>query len=68
MKKQMIPSSVLALLTLAMIASCLTSARADELPDHNLSEWNLGTVIQGDTYTQDDLKGKVVVIEDWGVK
>ncbi|GHC42436.1 hypothetical protein GCM10007100_04320 [Roseibacillus persicicus] len=43
-------------------------AADDEVPDHKLSEWKLGTVLQGDTYTHEDLEGKVVVIENWGVR
>ena len=68
MKKQKLPLSVLGLLALAMTASSVTTAQAEDLPDHKLSEWSLGTVVQGDTYTQKDLEGKVVVIEDWGVR
>ena len=67
MQKKLIPLPVLGFLAFALGASSLTTAKADETATHTLSEWNLGTVIQGETYTQDDLKGKVVVIEDWGV-
>jgi len=34
---------------------------------HNLSEWQFGTLLFGTQPTAADLKGKVVVVENWGV-
>ena len=34
---------------------------------HKLSEWKIGKVLFGDKLTKTDMKGKVVVIENWGV-
>jgi len=40
---------------------------ADKSKAHKLSEWRLGEVLFGDKLSESDLKGKVVVIENWGV-
>ena len=40
---------------------------AAEASAHKLSEWKLGKVLFGERITKTDLKGKVVVIENWGV-
>jgi hypothetical protein len=37
------------------------------VPDHTLSEFRLGEHFSGDDVSLDDLSGKVVVIEKWGV-
>ena len=39
-----------------------------KLPDHNLSEWTFGDTLFGDEPTKTKLKGKVVVVEYWGIK
>lgn len=67
MKARTIPSAALALMAFALGLGSFLHA-ADDLPDHKLSEWKLGTVLHGDTYTHEDLVGKVVVIESWGVR
>lgn len=38
-----------------------------EVPEHSLSEWKLGETISGDAVDLDDLAGKVVAIEYWGI-
>ncbi|MFT4641899.1 MAG: hypothetical protein ACI8T1_005243 [Verrucomicrobiales bacterium] len=38
-----------------------------DVPDHSLSEWKLGDLISGTDVKLEDLKGKVVAIEQWGV-
>lgn len=40
---------------------------AAETKTHKLSEWQFGPVLFGEKINKSDLKGKVVVIEDWGV-
>lgn len=35
--------------------------------EHKLSEWKFGKVLFGNRITKGDLKGKVVVVENWGV-
>ena len=39
-----------------------------DLPDHKLSEFGLGTHLFGEEVTMESLKGRVVVIEKWGVR
>ena len=43
-------------------------AQDGDLPDHKLSEWKLGEHLFGDEVNMDSLKGRVVVIEEWGVR
>jgi hypothetical protein len=38
------------------------------LPDHSLKEWTLGTMIMGDEIKTEDLEGKVVALEYWGIR
>jgi len=45
----------------------LGPALAAEGKAHKLAEWKIGTVLFGDKLSKSDLKGKVVVIENWGV-
>lgn len=40
---------------------------ATDTQAHNLSEWHIGKVLFGEEVSADSLKGKVVVIENWGV-
>lgn len=40
---------------------------AAEESEHKLSEWSLGETLFGEKVSKDDMKGKVVVIEHWGV-
>lgn len=39
-----------------------------KVPDHKLSEWSFGAVISGEKFAKKDLKDKVVLIENWGVR
>jgi thiol-disulfide isomerase/thioredoxin len=43
------------------------TAIAAEASSHKLSEWKIGKVLFGPKFSKADLKGKVVVIENWGV-
>lgn len=43
-------------------------ATAAEEPKHTLSEWKIGATLFGEEISESDMKGKVVVIEHWGVK
>jgi hypothetical protein len=38
-----------------------------EVPDHSLSEFRLGEHFSGEKVSLDQLSGKVVAIEQWGV-
>lgn len=38
------------------------------LPDAKLSDWKIGATVRGDEVKLEDLEGKVVVIEYWGVQ
>ncbi len=55
---------------LGMAALAVFSYAKDdqELPDHSLSEWKLGDIISGDKVSLDKLDGKVVAIENWGIR
>ena len=63
MKKVLIPS----FLAIGWAMS-YASAQEAELPDLKLSEFKLGEHIFGDEVTMDNLKSRVVVIEEWGVQ
>ncbi len=45
----------------------LHAADGKAAADHSLSEYKLGTVLANDEVTMDGLKGKVVVLEMWGI-
>ncbi|MGE9271120.1 MAG: TlpA family protein disulfide reductase [Verrucomicrobiales bacterium] len=55
-------------LPMALVSGLLTSLFAEDLPDHDLSEWSLGPTLFGEEVSERDMKGKVVVIEHWGVR
>ena len=44
------------------------SAKDDEVPDHNLSEFTLGEHVSGDEVDLSKQKGRVVVLEYWGTR
>jgi len=50
------------------LAMSHATAQDGELPDHNLSEFELGEHLFGDEVTMKSLKGRVVVLEKWGVR
>lgn len=45
-----------------------TSVEGAELPDFKLSDFEFGEHLFGDEVTMASLKGRVVVIEKWGVQ
>lgn len=53
-----------------LVAFCsLLHASAAETPsNHKLSDWKIGPVLFGEAPTEEAMRGKVVVIENWGVK
>ncbi len=59
---------------ISLVASLLTVsafAAGDRNPapsEHKLDEWSIGTVLFGTKVSKSELKGKVVVIENWGVR
>ncbi len=57
------------LLRPAFLAAALAiPAPAEEkLPEFTLTDLKLGTTLRGDEVKAEDLKGKVVVVEYWGV-
>ena len=63
MKKILRPSFLV--LGLAMLN---TSVEGAELPDFKLSDFEFGEHLFGDEVTMASLKGRVVVIEKWGVQ
>lgn len=54
--------------TLALAFGISSLATAAEESKHKLSEWSLGETLFGEKISESDMKGKVVVIEHWGVK
>jgi|TARA_B110000483_G_C17671977_1_gene342202 hypothetical protein len=50
------------------LAMTQATAQDGELPDHKLSEWKIGDHLFGEEVKMDTLKGRVVVIEEWGVQ
>ena len=61
-----------AILTRSLLVLGLAMSQAiaqdGDLPDHKLSEFGLGEHLFGDEVTMESLKGRVVVIEKWGVR
>jgi thiol-disulfide isomerase/thioredoxin len=53
-------------LALQLAVSAAPKEKAEK--DHKLSEWKIGSVLFGDKVSKSDMKGKVVVIENWGVR
>jgi len=51
---------------IALSLSCIF-AQADDLPDHDLTEWSVGETLFGEEAKLQKLKGQVVVIEYWGI-
>ena len=67
MKKMMIPS----LLALALIMTVMISpgfADEPDLSDKTISDWKFSGAVSGDEPTEENLKGKVVALEYWGVR
>lgn len=54
--------------SLSLVLALFAHSHAAEKSDHKLSDWKLGKVLFGEKVAKDDMKGKVVVIEHWGVK
>lgn len=52
----------------ALVYGLSSLTRAAEESEHKLSEWTLGETLFGEEVTKDDMKGKVVVIDHWGVQ
>ena len=46
----------------------ITAVGQDSVPDHNLSEFKLGSHISGAEVDLSKLEGKVVTIEYWGTR
>lgn len=59
---------------ISLVASLLPMsafAAGDQKPaasEHKIDEWKIGTVLFGSKVSSAELKGKVVVIENWGVR
>lgn len=47
---------------------CLPAAGAEDGKKHKLSQWRFGKVLFGERISKSNLKGKVVLIENWGVR
>lgn len=55
-------------LALAMLALPQTSLAADDLESKTLSDWTFNKALSGAEPTEAYLRGKVVVLEYWGVQ
>jgi thiol-disulfide isomerase/thioredoxin len=71
--KHLIPAAVAAI-AIALAASATAADKKDEKKDkseetaaHTLSEFKIGDLITGPEVKLDEIKGKAVVIENWGV-
>ncbi len=63
------PSSFVAISLLASLLFHLPAmARKPDLTDKTLEDWTFGETIVNEDVDIDNLKGKVVVIEYWGVR
>ena len=61
--------SCVAASSLALLMTSLTGlAEQLDLSTKTLDDWTFGKVLVGDALDKDKLKGKVVVIEYWGVR
>lgn len=58
------PLNLLTAIAATLLAIIPLSLQAQ---DKNISEWKFGKTVFGTDPTEDNLKGKVVVIEYWGV-
>ena len=55
-------------LALQITSSAAPKEKAEKAEKtHKLSEWKIGSVLFGEKVSKSDMKGKVVVIENWGV-
>ena len=50
-----------------LVELLVVPAFAADSKEHKLSEWKFGKVLFGEKVSKGDLKGKVVVVENWGV-
>jgi len=71
MKKSMLPMAVLGLLTLpvfpVMAAEKDAGKEAEAASGATLDQFNFGTSVANGDISQDSVKGKVVVLEFWGI-
>jgi thiol-disulfide isomerase/thioredoxin len=51
-----------------LMVAALHASGKDAESKHKLSDWKIGEVLFGDKPTDSSMRGKVVVIENWGVK
>ena len=58
------------MLALVMVSAAALPLFADgpDLADKTISDWSFGATVVGDEPTEANLKGRVVVIEFWGVR
>jgi|GEM_PF-1346520 len=52
----------------ALAFPVLTAADDDKVPVAKLSDWKIGETLRGDVVKEEDLVGKVVVVEYWGTR
>jgi len=56
------------LLTASLVLNADDKDSKTEMSKHKLDEWTFGEVTHGEAFKKSDLKGQVVVIENWGVR
>ncbi|MCU0796496.1 MAG: TlpA family protein disulfide reductase [Akkermansiaceae bacterium] len=55
-------------LFLGLSLACLALPASAKEKEYKLSQWRFGKVLFGERFSKGDLKGKVVVVENWGVR
>ena len=55
-------------LTASVVAAISWNSQAEDVPEHKLSDWRLGSLVSGDKVDLKNLDGKVVAIEYWGTR
>lgn len=51
-----------------LLAFALPAVAGAKEKEYKLSQWRFGKVMFGERFSKNDLKGKVVVVENWGVQ
>ncbi|HEX2747736.1 MAG TPA: TlpA disulfide reductase family protein [Verrucomicrobiales bacterium] len=64
--KKLLPS-LLSCITITCLSLTAAEKKKDAVPDHKLSEYRIGEMITNDPVTMESIKGKVVVLEMWGI-
>ena len=64
--KKLLPS-LLGCITITCLTLTAAEKKKDAVPDHKLSEYRIGEALANDPVTMESVKGKVVLLEMWGI-